>query len=65
MVQSWDPLPIHICKWNVHGIDDDVEIYNYVDDKSLFAACYNFTETTEKLLFNVENLMSWFDSNQI
>jgi hypothetical protein len=46
-------------------LNDDVDIYSYVDDNSLLAAGYNYMDTQQKLLYNVQNMMSWFESNQM
>jgi hypothetical protein len=46
-------------------LNDDVEFYNYVDDNSLLAAGYDYTETKLKLLHNVEKIVSWFELNQM
>ena len=46
-------------------LDDDIEIYNYVDDNSLLATGYNYVETKQKLVSNAERLIRWFQLNQM
>ena len=46
-------------------LDDNIEVYNYVDDNSLLSAGYDYSKTQQKLLCNVERLMSWFELNQM
>ena len=42
-----------------------IEVYKYVDDNSLLSAGYDYSKTQQKLLCNVEKLMSWFELNQM
>ena len=46
-------------------MDDDIEIYNYIDDNSLLVAGYNYVETNQKLASNGDKLIRWFRLNHM
>ena len=46
-------------------LDDDIEIYNYVQDNSLLATGYNYVETKQNLAPHAEKLKRWFQLNQM
>ena len=46
-------------------IDEDVEIYNYADDNTVLCSGKYLKEIKEKLLLNVNRLISWYHANNM
>ena len=46
-------------------LDDDIDVYNYADDNSLACTGNDYTEIQQKLVYNVNKIMTWFQQNNM
>ena len=46
-------------------LDDNVHVYNYADDNSYMCAGYDYIETQQCLMQNVEKVIAWYEENNM
>ena len=53
------------CTCMFYMIDNDVDICNYADDNSLVCSGYDYDDVNSTLLYNVNKIIKWFESNHM
>ena len=46
-------------------LEDDVDVYNYADDNTFVCSGYDYESVKDKLIRNVNNVITWFESNNM
>ena len=46
-------------------LDDNVHVYNYADDNSYMCAGYDYIQTQQCLMQNVEKVIAWYEENNM
>ena len=46
-------------------LEDDIDIYNYADDNTFVSSGYDYESVKNKLVHNVNNVISWFEGNNM
>ncbi|KAK2149047.1 hypothetical protein LSH36_471g06060 [Paralvinella palmiformis] len=53
------------CNRNVTCEEDDVDVYNYADDNTFVCSGYDYESVKDKVVRNVNNVITWFESNNM
>ena len=46
-------------------LEDNVDIYNYADDNTFVCSGYDYESVKDKVVRNVRNVITWFESNNM
>ena len=46
-------------------LEDDVDVYNYADDNTFVCSGYDYESVKDKVVRNVNNVITWFESNNM